>query len=103
MRRILVDKARRKQTAKARRRTPAGSTSSDVQLAWRTDGDDLLALDEALGAASERPAQGRAGQAALLRRADRSTQAAAALGVSPADRRADWAYARGWLGSPSIA
>ena len=48
MRRILVEHARRKQPAQARRRPARGSTSTTPTPAADDPADDLLALDEAL-------------------------------------------------------
>ena len=98
MRRILVENARRKQADKhggERQRGRSGRRDARVADARA---DDLLALDEALDElAAERPAQGRAGQAPLLRRPDRRRGGRSALGISAAHRRPHWAYARAWL------
>ncbi|MFI5460517.1 MAG: ECF-type sigma factor [Isosphaerales bacterium] len=97
MRRILIDRARHKQTKKAggkRRRLDL----DDIEPALEEEnGDRLLALDEALRqleAADPRKAElvklrFFAGLTAL--------QAAAALGVSTSTAEKDWAYARSWL------
>src|SRR5207248_4299768 len=97
MRRILIDRARHKQTGKAgggRRRLDL----DDVEPALdEENGDRLLALDEAL----------RQFEAEDPRKADlvklrffaglTAEQAAAALGVSTSTAEKDWAYARSWL------
>jgi RNA polymerase sigma factor (TIGR02999 family) len=97
MRRILIDRARHKQSLKAgggRRRLDL----DDIEPALgEEDGDRLLALDEAL----------RQLEAEDLRKAElvklrffaglTAEQTAAALGVSLSTVEKDWAYARSWL------
>jgi RNA polymerase sigma factor (TIGR02999 family) len=97
MRRILIDRARHKQTRKAgggRRRLDL----DDIEPALKEEnGDRLLALDEAL----------RQLEAEDPRKADlvklrffaglTAEQAADALGVSTSTAEKDWAYARSWL------
>ena len=97
MRRILIDRARHKQTRKiggGRRRLDL----DDIEPALEEEnGDRLLALDEAL----------RQLEAEDPRKADlvklrffaglTAEQAAAALGVSTSTAEKDWAYARSWL------
>ena len=97
MRRILIDRARHKQTRKAgggRRRLDL----DDIEPALEEEnGDRLLALDEAL----------RQLEAADPRKAElvklrffvglTAEQAAAALGVSTSTAEKDWSYARSWL------
>ena len=96
MRRILVDNARRKQTAKHggghRRRELDG-----VEVAAGEPVDDLLALDEALTLlAAEDPA--KAELVKLRYFAGLSTEEAAqVLGISVATAKRRWAYARAWL------
>ena len=97
MRRILIDRARHKQTRKAgggRRRLDL----DDVEPALEEgDGDRLLALDEALRQLeAEDP---RKAELVKLRFFAGLTaeQAAAALGVSTSTAEKDWAYARSWL------
>jgi RNA polymerase sigma factor (TIGR02999 family) len=96
MRRILIDRARHKQTRKAgggRRRLDL-----DVEPVLEEEGDDrLLALDEALRQLeAEDP---RKAELVKLRFFAGLTaeQAAAALGVSLSTAEKDWAYARSWL------
>jgi RNA polymerase sigma factor (TIGR02999 family) len=97
MRRILVERARHKQTAKAgggRRRVGL----DDVEPARvEPDRDDLLALDEALRQLEAKDPR----KAALVKLrffAGLTTeQAAAALGVSTSTAEKDWSYARSWL------
>ena len=71
MRRILIDRARHKQTQKAgggRRRLDL----DDIEPALEEEnGDRLLALDEALRQLEAEDPQGRAGQAPVLRRPHR--------------------------------
>jgi RNA polymerase sigma factor (TIGR02999 family) len=97
MRRILVDRARHKQTYKAgggRRRLDL----DDIEPALAEANDDrLLALDEALRQLEvEDP---RKAQLVKLRFFAGLTaeQAAAAMGVSTSTAEKDWTYARSWL------
>jgi len=97
MRRILIDRARHKQTLKAggeRRRLDL----DDVEPALEEEnGDRLLTLDEALRQLeAEDP---RKAELVKLRFFAGLTaeQAAAALGVSTSTAEKDWAYARSWL------
>ena len=85
MRRILVDRARHKQTKKAgggRRRLDL----DDVEPALEEEnGDRVVALDEALRQLeAEDPRKARAGQARVLAATHRRAEAAAVLGVSSA-------------------
>ncbi len=97
MRRILVDRARHKQTEKAgggRRRLDLDKVEPALV---QPDGDDLLALDEALRQLElEDP---RKAELVKLRFFAGLTveQAAAALGVSTSTAEKDWAFARSWL------
>jgi RNA polymerase sigma factor (TIGR02999 family) len=97
MRRILIDRARHKQSGKAgggRRRLDL----DDIEPALdEPNGDRLLALDEALRQLeAEDP---RKAELVKLRFFAGLTgeQAAAALGVSLSTAEKDWAYARSWL------
>jgi RNA polymerase sigma factor (TIGR02999 family) len=97
MRRILIDRARHKQTSKAgggRRRLDL----DDIEPALEEEnGDRLLALDEVLRQLeAEDP---RKAELVKLRFFAGLTaeQAAAALGVSASTAEKDWAYARSWL------
>ncbi len=96
MRRILVEKARRKRTEKA------GGGRQRVSLSWanpETDGPrlDLLALNDALAKLEAKDA--RKAKLVKLRFFAGLTnrQAAEALGVAASTVDADWAYARSWL------
>jgi RNA polymerase sigma factor (TIGR02999 family) len=97
MRRILIDRARHKQTRKAGgglRRVDL----DDVEPAREEgDGDRLLALDEALRQLEAQDP--RKAELVKLRFFAGLTgeQAAAALGVSVSTADKDWAYARSWL------
>ena len=96
MRRILVENARRKKTAKAgghQRRIAL----SDVEPAIEEPRVDLLALDEALALLEAKDK--RKADVIKLRFFGGLTnaQAAEALGISPATADNDWAYAKTWL------
>ncbi len=97
MRRILIDRARHKQTRKA----GGGCRRLDIDdiepVLEEESGDHLLALDEALRQLeAEDP---RKAELVKLRFFAGLTaeQAAAALGVSTSTAEKDWAYARSWL------
>jgi RNA polymerase sigma factor (TIGR02999 family) len=96
MRRILIDRARRRRS----RKHGGGHAWQDVdlaQVAAPQAAEDLLALDEAL----QKLAAGdpRAAELVKLRYFAGLTipEAAAALGVSPRTADSWWAYARAWL------
>jgi RNA polymerase sigma factor (TIGR02999 family) len=97
MRRILIDKARHKQTGKAgggRLRLDLDDVEPELM---KGDDDRLLALDEALRQMeAEDP---RKAELVKLRFFAGLTaeQAAAVLGVSISTAEKDWAYARSWL------
>src|SRR5262245_7733627 len=97
MRRILIDRARHKQTRKAgggRRRLDL----DDIESALDEGNDDrLIALDESLRQLeAEDPRKARLVKLRFF--AGLTTeQAAAALGVSTSTAEKDWAYARSWL------
>jgi RNA polymerase sigma factor (TIGR02999 family) len=96
MRRILVENARRKRSAKAggdHRRVAL----SDVEPAIEGPHVDLLALDEALALLEAKDK--RKADVIKLRFFGGLTnaQAAEALGISPATADNDWAYAKTWL------
>ena len=96
MRRILVENARRKRSAKH----GGGMVRLDLdglQLAAPELCEDLLALDEALNRLAEKdPVKA---ELVKLRHFAGLTvdQAAQALGISPATADRYWAYARAWL------
>jgi RNA polymerase sigma factor (TIGR02999 family) len=97
MRRILIDRARHKQTCKAgggRHRLDL----DDIEQAFEEgNGDRLIALDAALQQLeAEDP---RKAELVKLRFFAGLTveQAAAALGVSTSTAEKDWTYARSWL------
>jgi RNA polymerase sigma factor (TIGR02999 family) len=97
MRRILIERARHKETRKAgggRRRLDLDAIEPALP---EGDGDRLLALDEALRRLeAEDP---RKAELVKLRffAGLGAEQAAAALGVSLSTAEKDWAYARSWL------
>jgi RNA polymerase sigma factor (TIGR02999 family) len=96
MRRILVDNARRKASAK-RGGEFARVDLADEVLACPDAGVDLISLDEALDNLAARDV--RQAQLVKLRffAGLSSSQAAAALGISESTADADWAYAKAWL------
>ena len=97
MRRILIDRARHKETRKAgggRRRLDLDYLEPVLE---ERNGDHLLALDEALRKLeAEDP---RKAELVKLRFFAGLTteQAAAALGISTSTAEKDWVYARSWL------
>jgi RNA polymerase sigma factor (TIGR02999 family) len=94
MRRILVDKARRKQTRKHGgdlRRQPVGFVAAAVP------DEELLAVDEALRRLADKDPQ-KARLVELRYFAGLTgEQAAEVLGISPTTADRYWAYARAWL------
>ena len=96
MRRILVDNAYRKKSLKRggnRKRLDL----DDIDPTIQPDGDDLLALDEALNRLAE--VEPRTAELVKLRYFAGFTnkQAAELLGISPRKADSVWAYARVWL------
>ena len=96
MRRILVERARRK----SRHKRGGGRTRQELepdQIAAPEVSEDLLALDEALAKLAE--SEPRVAQLVQLRYFGGLTikQAAAIVGISTRSADADWAYARSWL------
>jgi len=96
MRRILVDRARRRARVKHGGDRGRADVDMDV-LAVEPPGDELLAMDEAL-AKLER-ADERKYRVVMLRYfAGLSVEdTAAAMDLSPATVKNDWAFARAWL------
>jgi RNA polymerase sigma factor (TIGR02999 family) len=96
MRRILIDHARHKKSAKA-----GGAWQRhdliDAELAVDTSSDELFAVDEALTRFAEE--HSRAAQLVHLRFFLGLTleEAAAHLGLQTRTAYRDWAYARAWL------
>lgn len=96
MRRILVERARRKSRVKH-----GGELSrADIELAELTGempAEEMLALDEALGELEQ--ADGRKHRVVMLRYfAGLSVEdTAAALEISPATVKNDWTFAKAWL------
>jgi len=96
MRRILIDKARKKQRLKRGRGLQRVDLDS-VDISIAQPPDDLIALDEAL----TRLAQKHPDKAALVKlryfaglTIDESAQV---LGISPSTADRHWTYARAWL------
>ncbi|QEH32770.1 RNA polymerase sigma factor SigL [Aquisphaera giovannonii] len=94
MRRILVDRARRKRT----RKHGGGLDRQPLDLVAAPEPDEeLLALDEALRRLAEKDPQ-KARLVELRYFAGLTgEQAAEALGISPTTADRHWAYARAWL------
>jgi RNA polymerase sigma factor (TIGR02999 family) len=99
MRRILIDNARRKHSAKRggeRQRVPLDEVAS-LATADGTPRDDLLALDEALSQLeAEEPVKARLVKLRYFAGVSLE-DAAAMLGVAPATAKRYWVYARSWL------
>lgn len=96
MRRILVDSAKRKQSAKrGGQRERVGLDDDQIEAPSRSI--DLIALDEALGRLAVHDS--RKAELVKLRYFAGLTirQAADALRISESTADADWAYARSWL------
>ena len=96
MRRILIDRARHKNSRKAgggRRRVDL----NEIELTLDGPDLELLALDDALRELERKDP--RKAEVVKLRffAGLTATQAAAALGVSISTVENDWAYARSWL------
>ena len=96
MRRILVERARQKRSAKR----GGDRTRADLDPDWVAAperSDDLLALDEALGQLAQQEPE--VAELVKLRHFAGLTipQAAELLGVSPRTADAWWAFARAWL------
>jgi RNA polymerase sigma factor (TIGR02999 family) len=96
MRRILIERARRKRAA----RRGAGSEHTDIdgmEIAAPADDDELLAVNAALERFTEIDA--RKAELVKLRYFVGMTieEAAAALGISEPTAKRWWAYARAWL------
>jgi len=96
MRRILVDNARRKKAVRhggGLRRTEL----NEERISLQEPEDEVLAVDEVLDALAVHDAR-KAGLVKLRYFAGLSVEeAAAALGISEATAKRDWAYARAWL------
>ncbi|HUG66886.1 MAG TPA: ECF-type sigma factor [Pirellulaceae bacterium] len=96
MRRILVERARRKGTLK-RGGNQQRIDLDDVELTLAAPSDDVLAIDEAL----TRLAQKHPEKAALVQlryfAGLTGDDAARAIGISPATADRYWTFARAWL------
>jgi RNA polymerase sigma factor (TIGR02999 family) len=97
IRRILIDRARHKQTRKAGGEHPRLELDAIDQLPAEVEDDRLLALDQTLRQLET--VDPRKAELVKLRFFAGLTteQAAAALGVSTSTAEKDWAYARSWL------
>jgi RNA polymerase sigma factor (TIGR02999 family) len=97
MRRILVDRARHKQTAKAGGDLRRVEFDGHEQAVEKLDRDELLELDEALRQLEAKDR--RKAELVKLRFFAGLTaeQSAIALGISTSTAEKDWAYARSWL------
>jgi RNA polymerase sigma factor (TIGR02999 family) len=98
MRRILVERARRKQRLRhAGGLQRQALEENEPALASPVDQVDLLALDEALDGLEA--AQPRRARLVKLRFFAGLTlpEAAAMLGIAPSTAEADWTYAKAWL------
>jgi RNA polymerase sigma factor (TIGR02999 family) len=98
MRRILVERARRKKTRKhGGGISRQASTLDDVAGPGSRDPLEMLAVDEALDRLAEKSP--RKAELVKLRYFLGCTvaEAAQALGISQGTAKADWAYARAWL------
>jgi RNA polymerase sigma factor (TIGR02999 family) len=94
MRRILVDRARARQTAK---RSSDGVRVDGIDIAAPVPEPELLALDEALDRlAAIKPDHARLIELRYFAGLT-GDEAALALGVSPATADRMWHYARAWL------
>src|SRR5262245_8052255 len=96
MRRILVEQARRKQSAKAGGHLRRAELV-EGEIAAPTRNIDLVALDDALATLAKRDP--RKCELVKLRYFAGLTieQAAAALGIATSTADADWAYVKSWL------
>lgn len=96
MRRVLLDQARRRHSARRDRRLESADDPDDIAMS-NERAEQLLALDAALGRLAE--LSPRQAQVIELRYFGglNIAEAAAALGVSEATVKRDWALARAWL------
>ena len=96
MRRILVDKARKKQRLK-RGNNRLRVDLNEVEIAIEGPADDIIALDEALTTLAQKHPQ-RAELVKLRYFAGLTIdEAAQVLGISPSTADRHWTYARAWL------
>ena len=97
MRRILIEKARRKKAVKHGAELRRTQVDGDAIAAKEAVTDDVLALHEALEKLSERDER-KARLVQLRYFAGLTAQeAAATLGISLATAERDWTFARAWL------
>jgi len=97
MRRILIDRARRKATVKRGRRQVVTVDFTKVEIAVETPAETLLVVDEALQAlAAEYPE--KADLVKLRFFVGMTTEeAAGVLGITLAEAKHQWLFARSWL------
>jgi RNA polymerase sigma factor (TIGR02999 family) len=97
MRRILIENARRRGSAKHGGEWKRGPLIEELAVATGESEWDLLALDEALSGLAEHDSR-KASLVKLRLFAGLSLEEAAeAIQISPATAKRDWIYARAWL------
>lgn len=96
MRRILVDHARKKGSAKRGGNRHALPLDA-VQLVARNNPAEILSLDEALLRLEERDPRGAEVVRLRFFAGLSEAESAAALGLNPRTVRRDWRFARAWL------
>ena len=97
MRRILIERARRKHRHDPRRRPAAARNSIRDLVAATEPNDELLALDVALAKLAERdPVKARLVELRYFAGLT-GDQAAQILGISPKTADRYWVYARAWI------
>ncbi|HLN32538.1 MAG TPA: ECF-type sigma factor [Gemmataceae bacterium] len=97
MRRILIDQARRKRRPKHGGDRKRVDLDEALSLSEAADGDDLLALDEALAKlAVEEPAKAELVKLHFFAGLTLE-DAGRILGIAPRTAKRHWAYARAWL------
>ena len=97
MRQVLVEAARRRNAAQARRPAPASSRSTNRCRRRSACGDDLIALDEALGDLGRiQPRQAMMVESRFFGGLD-IAETAQLLDVSEATILRDWRAAKAWL------
>ena len=98
MRRILVERARRRRSRKhGGGHLHQFSNLDDVAGPDTRDPLEVLAIDEVLDQLAEKaPAKGRTGEAAVLPGCTMG-EAAQVLGIAQATAEEDWTYSKAWL------
>jgi RNA polymerase sigma factor (TIGR02999 family) len=98
MQRVLLDNARRKGTLK-RGGSFERQDLDEFQVTWQGDEDRVLAVAEAIEKlATKHPRKAEIVRLRFFAGLKRE-EIAATLGISPAAVRADWLFARAWLGA----